>query len=121
MLSFKMEADPGTWCRAGDWDCMIYEEAPEVEGVAASAAGTGCWPLPFLEFKFEPEPERDRACPAPWLQGFRPLLKSCTLARYHRSELYDCLVIGDATLTTALLEPTVSTRHHGQPRYLPRS
>lgn len=79
VLGFETEADPGTWCRAGGWDCVIYEEAPEVEGVAASAAGTGCWPLPFLESKFEPE--RDQACPASWLQGFS------TLACYHRSEL----------------------------------
>lgn len=51
----------------------------------------------FLEFKFEPEPERDQACPTLWLQGFRLLLKSCALARYHRPELNDCLVISDAT------------------------
>lgn len=76
MLSFRTEADPGTWSRAGDEDCVIYEEASEVEGVAVNAAGIGCWPLPFLEFKFEPEPERDQACPALWLQGFRLLLKS---------------------------------------------
>lgn len=117
VLSFKMEADPGTWCRAGDWDCVFYEEAPEVEGgrggvVAASAAGTGCWPLPFLEFKCEPEPERDRACPAPWLQGFMLLLKSCTLARCHRSELYDCLVIGDATLPQPSLSPPDTMASH---------
>lgn len=62
-----------------------------------SAVGIGCRPLPFLEFKFEPEPERDQACPALWLQGFRLLLKSCVLARYHRPELNDCLVISDAT------------------------
>lgn len=97
MLSFGMEADPGTWCRAGDWGCVIYEEASEVEGVAMSTAGTGCWPLPFLEFKFEPGPERDQACPALWLQGLRLLLKSWSLARYHRPELNDCLVISDAT------------------------
>lgn len=94
MLSFRTEADPGTWCGAGDEGCMIYEEAFEVEGVVA---GTGCRPLPFLEFKFEPEPERDWACPALWLQGFRLLLKSWALARYHRPELNDCLVISDAT------------------------
>ncbi|KAK9515170.1 hypothetical protein VZT92_025837 [Zoarces viviparus] len=69
-----MAADPGTWCRAGDWDCMIYEGASEVEEVAMSAAGIESWPLPFLELKFEPE--RDQACPALRLQGFRLLLKS---------------------------------------------
>lgn len=52
----------------------------------------------FHEFKFEPEPERDQACPCSvWLQGFRLLLKSWALARYHRPGLNDCLVIGDAT------------------------
>lgn len=53
----------------------------------------------FLEFKFEleSEPERDQACPPLWLQGFRLLWKSLALARYHRPELKDCLVISDAT------------------------
>lgn len=32
MLSFKMEADTGTGCMAGNWDCLIYEEAPEAWG-----------------------------------------------------------------------------------------
>lgn len=32
MLSFKMEADTGTGRAAGNWDCMIYEEAPEAWG-----------------------------------------------------------------------------------------
>lgn len=39
MYSLKMEAEPGTWCRAGVWDRVIYEGAPEA--VAASAAGAG--------------------------------------------------------------------------------
>lgn len=91
-----MEADPGTRCIAVIWDCMIYEEASEVEEVVAmSATGIECWPLPFLELKFEPA--RDQACPAPRLQGFRLLLKYRALARYHRSELNDGLVISDAT------------------------
>lgn len=92
-----MEADPGIWFRADSWDCMIYEEASEVEGVAVSAAGIGCRPLPFLELKFEPESERDQACPTLLPRAFRLLLKSWTLARYHRPELNDCLVISDAT------------------------
>lgn len=29
-------------------------------------AVTGCRPLPFLQFNFEPESERDQACPALW-------------------------------------------------------
>lgn len=90
MLSSRMEANPGIWCRTDSWDCLIYEEASEVEGVAVSAAGTGCRPLPVPEFKFEPESERDQACPAPWPQALRLLLKSWTLARYHRPELNDC-------------------------------
>lgn len=92
-----------------------------------SAAGIARWPLPFLEFKFEPEPERDQACPALWLQAFRLLLKSRALARYHRPELNECLVISDATPPPqpCFLEPTTTTsaatRHHGQPRYLSAS
>lgn len=115
-----MEAGPGTWCRASDWDCMIYEEASEVEGVAWVQQELDAGLSLFLGFKFEPESERDQACPALWLQGFRLLLKSWALARYHRPELNDCLVIGDATPTTALLEPT-TTRHHGQSCYLSAS
>lgn len=96
LWSFRMEADP-TWCREGNWNSMIHEKAYKVGGLAMSAEGTGCWPLPFLQFKFEPEPERDQACPTLWLQGFRLLLKSWALARYHRPELNGCLVINDAT------------------------
>lgn len=48
---------------------MIYEEASEVEEVAVTAPGVECQPLPFFR-EFEVKPERDRACPAPWLQGF---------------------------------------------------
>lgn len=105
MLSFKIEAEPGTWCRACNWDCKIYEEASEVEGVAMSAAGIGCWPLPQFKFEPEPEPERDQACPALWLQGFRLLLKSLALARYHRPEQNDGLVISDATAAQVSLSP----------------
>lgn len=68
-----------------------------------SAAGIGCWPLP--QFKFEPEPERDQACPSLWLEGFRLLLKSLALARYHRPELNDGLVIIDATAAQVSSSP----------------
>lgn len=75
-----MEAESGTWCRTGEWDRVIYEETPEA--VAVNAAGTGL--SLFLEFKFEPEPERDQACPPLWLQGFSLLskyLRSGTLSQ----------------------------------------
>lgn len=99
-----METDPGIWCRADNWGCMIYEEASEVEGVAVSAAGIGCRPLPVLEFKFEPASERDQACLTPWPQAFRLLLKSWTLARYHRPELTDLFSHQWCNPATALLK-----------------
>lgn len=100
---------------------MIYVEASEVEGVALSAAGIGCWPLPFLESKFELESERDQACPALWLQGFRLLLKSCSLACFHRPELKDCLVIIDATPPQPSLNPPLPPDTTASLHYLPAS
>lgn len=50
----------------------------------------------FVEFRILSLSETRPALPGS-LQGFRLLLKSWSLARYHRSELNGCLVISDAT------------------------
>lgn len=86
MLIFNVKLEAG-WrpTLAPGADCMIYEEEPpRLREVGVSSAGTGCWPLPFLEFKSEPEPERDQACPcavAPGFQAVFEILSSGTLSQ----------------------------------------
>lgn len=59
-----------------------------------------------LSYWLKSEAERDQACPAAWLQGFRLFLKSSALACCHRSEPNDCLVISDAIPPLLSSSPT---------------
>lgn len=65
------------------------------------------------------EPERDRACPVLWLQGFRLLLKSLHSGTFSQaSESKDCLVISDPAPPQPPLSPPNSADANGQPCYL---
>lgn len=117
VLSFMTETNPGTWRRAGDRDCMIYEDASKVEAMQELDLGLSL----FLEFQSEPASERDQACPALWLQGFRLLLKSLgsgTLSQAWAEWLFSHQWCNP---TTALFKPAAATRHCGQPHYLSAS
>ncbi|CAN9515668.1 unnamed protein product [Ophioblennius macclurei] len=50
VVSFGVEANPGTWCGVGSWDGVIYEEASEGEGVALMCSMNWMSASPFFFF-----------------------------------------------------------------------